>query len=1690
MAKGKDTKKKNWKLRRQLRKTLGCLFMISAIIVTTIPVQPIEAAGEGWDTADPTKWWQKAGTRTAADNTSADGVIPYLNPSNTIVYQTEDGVFQFAYVDEKGSSTDISTNKFAIIVGYLKTQNLPGGNLTIPSQVDAYVKYTDTMGSTGGYAAANKLGKPLYYKTTMAQSFTVMSDPVLQTDMTYAQEEIVQATSVFAGFSPCSGATKGIWSPNGNDVALYYYNNPTGIPPAGAVTKDETEDTNWTLISDTGGNGRIRDANVSYIGNQYATDVGSGSGSGWKIAEMSSPSLSVFGGTGEGRFAGNITNLTLNSNLLGIGNYAFYNCQNIRSVTFGNGLNTIGNGAFANCGNLVSANMPFNAMLDTIGARAFYNCGSLQTFSVPTVTRVIGDSAFENCTSLKTIDLIIKEGGVEMASSLKAIGYKAFKNCSSLQYLKLPKGYDGLGYDSGYSGSDKELQHAASVFYLSTVQGCRSLQYISTPSDKINFVTDEGTTGIVDGTYGFNAFKNDVGDSFYIENYGYVPETNDRANNRPKTPSHKTANVQEIAFKYYGEDIYEIVKRSQGYETSDGVKGNSIPIGLVYAVDSGGNLIIFRVEDENGNIITAESGADGKIKGVAVPELTMPERIGPYGIQTIAYGSFNDNCWVEKVTIPGSVKRINNDAFKGSHNLKHVIFTNAENIESIGKDAFATQKIRTAAPTHENGGQNGFSCKSDAFLDVTTAPFLSFSGTIENEKGINTEPFKYAMNSGARINEGRQLITYITYYSGFPSNLTVRYNPDEKVKAAELIAFPTKAEVESGYKNGIVNPGGSVSGNNPGAGEYLYPYITDSISAEAKAAFSSGNPTENQVNIKNSVYHILIPKGVTAIKEGLFSGLDTNGYVLGEGKTPEEYDKTVADTEKFASPSVDIQSITVKSVNNIPSYAFARMPELLRASVGGASTIGSYAFDKSKKLASADIGPDTSALGLRPFSDCTGLTDVTFTDSPYFAYDNGVIYGLTNGTKTKIMQVLPSRGNLVGSGMVGPDEFIGIKEIEKEAFMNCDDIGEVDLSKSSVGEIPEKSFAESDRLYKVILPDSARAIRNGAFWNTPTLKFVQIPNSVQQIALNAFAFTPRADGTGIYGEEFQKDRPKLEFICLPDSNAALYAEDHSYIGWTTSNDLKVKWSVMFFDASNEKDIKLIKEERIVHGENAELPTPPDHTADGLVFERWSPSETIFNPVTQDREVLALYKPKDVTTHTVRFFNYAKKEMTDFTQQVVEGKDAVPPSADKMAVDGMIFTGWDRSYENITAPIDIYATYTAREAGKFTVTFWTDTDMTKMIGNPQQVEPGKSAVEPAHPKKEGHTFSGWYPATSWQNVTKDLDVVAMYTVGGADGGDDNNNGNNGNNNGNNNNGNNNNGNNNGNNNNNDKDSVSSNSTKYKVTVSGGSGSGDYTPGTIVNINAYATADGKVFDKWTSSSAGVGFVNASAISTTFTMPSNNVDITANLKDGGGSSTVTGNSRNPLRNSTTTVDITKGGISNSDIASANVNGSSDDYVIKITEDAQATAAVIAALEAKYGDLSNIAYLPMDISLYDSTGQTKITDVSGISVDITLPLPDELIQYAGNNRAASVLNGELEELGAKFTTIDGIPCIQFTATHFSPYTIYVDKGNLTEGLLDATPKTGDPIHPKWFLAMGLACISIILFAKKDKGMPRVKSA
>jgi len=67
----------------------------------------------------------------------------------------------------------------------------------------------------------------------------------------------------------------------------------------------------------------------------------------------------------------------------------------------------------------------------------------------------------------------------------------------------------------------------------------------------------------------------------------------------------------------------------------------------------------------------------------------------------------------------------------------------------------------------------------------------------------------------------------------------------------------------------------------------------------------------------------------------------------------------------------------------------------------------------------------------------------------------------------------------------------------------------------------------------------------------------------------------------------------------------------------------------------------------------------------------------------------------------------------------------------------------------------------------------------------------------------------------------------------------------------------------------------------VTVTNGTGGGNYVQGATVTITADMPPEGQKFTNWTTTSAGVTFANANSASTSFTMPGNAVTVTANFE-----------------------------------------------------------------------------------------------------------------------------------------------------------------------------------------------------------------
>lgn len=1618
----KGTRKTNRRLKKTVRKTLGTLFLISAIVVAAIPTEGLRAEEDAVAQAAHSHVDTHTGAeykvsirRNAAEKQSdllagsgiptMDTLIPEL-PADTTIYttgtsNTDGSNYQFAYIQD---GNDWS----AIILGYNKNNTLPNNALTIPNTVDAYIQPTGNLGSGNGYVAANRLGKPLYYEATTTHTREVddTSKPILDDLGQVVKDPVTDKilyekkteTYLTGEMKPCY-ATDNTWKSMDPLTKFFYYEDgKTANTVWGAINEADNQPAtyeNYANALDTD-HQWITNGKVRYIGNQYldSTHNDDSNTYSWSIGgyiTQDNASKGIFAQ------AGNIGTLIIGKDLIGIGNYAFYECTGLNSISFGNGIKVIGNYSFAGCGSLRDVAIPDLCSLGQIGDHAFYSCTNLTKFTLPINVSYVGDYAFAECRFLSDF-VMCNYGDANDRSNLTELGWNVFENCETLSSLTFPANYN-------------------EAVDISLVKGCKNLRYITARSKKMTF-----TEKINGEVYCFDCFKemlsgDPVNGTFYFEG-------------RDDSTLHTFTRDNCFAFSYidYNSDTTQYEKKDK-YELTVqdpkvvGEEGRS-----TYVVNSNNELISSTI-------------------GTGVEQLDIPDPIGPYHIYRIGANRFANNCNLKMVSLPASVVSIGDNAFKGCHNLATVIFNNSS--VEIGTDAFKTQDY--------TGASHRGSCKGiENESDNSPSKKLTFVGEISP----SSTPYLYAMSEDGRYNNGSQLKTYVRYCSGWPTNLVVQYNEEKGV--SELIDFPAFSQL-SDYTD-----------------KTDYPYLTDSQREAAKTALdkytNNQNLTEDQQHFIDSALNVVIPEGIQAIKDGLFVAKeDADAARLREDKTVTIYGLDAIEVNDFRSADGTKAAAHLKGINilgntaSIAANAFGGCEKLKTVNItGNMSSIGDYAFKDCPALDDVTLSGTINSLGLIPFTGCDKLSNVSFLGNDYFSCDNSIIYGMSGGAKARIIECLEGRT----SKYVKPSELAGVTSIAPRAFQRCDALREIDLTESEITTVPEYAFADTTEMRTIKLPTTCTTIEDYAFQKSG-MERLEASQYLNLIGQHAFDDLLKANPD-----------PKNVVICCPENS---YLYNYAQLkGFTVDTTPLVEYFTVNFRDWNEKlgSYALVPdaEQRVKGGEAATPPTPAGKS--GEVFQYWDPDPS---EITADVTITAMYSKEDPDANklTVTFQDWDGTVIKEI--KVSSGgsiADADLPNTSNLVRDGYIFIGWDRPLTNITESFTTMAQYKALSEDDIVVRYINS--VTKEVFYQTTIKKGTVAPSIQTPTVSGYTFKEWLPDIATA-ITENTDFYAVYEANGSNGG------NNGGTTtspgastspgGNNNNG--------------------TTAKMYTLTVKNGSGSGSYVAGSQPIIVANDPAKNQQFSSWSIDPANTKIASKVLSATVITMPEANVTVTANYtaksgsgnktntSTGSGNSTNSNSNRRPSSTTTgtvsggrTTVVIDKNGLSNTGVVSATVNGSSDNFVIKITESAAASEEVVKALMAEYGsDISAIKYFPMDISLYDSTGNTKITDTTGLSISITLPLPDSLITYAGNNKVAGVVNSKLDKLSPKFSTISGVSCVTFTAEHFSPYVIYVDTNNLTAGTIaDSTPKTGDGIHPKWFLSMGLACISVVLFMKKDK--------
>lgn len=834
--------------------------------------------------------------------------------------------------------------------------------------------------------------------------------------------------------------------------------------------------------------------------------------------------------------------------------------------------------------------------------------------------------------------------------------------------------------------------------------------------------------------------------------------------------------------------------------------------------------------------------------------------------------------------------------------------------------------------------------------------------------------------------------------------------------------------------------------------------------------------TQKEFNFIQATEDIYVPEEVNSIDVKSYKDNNSNNYdkyIRNRYEANTMYESTLNDAipglfsgyYKDYEDDDDERETAVRGNDRVKSVVLA-----------GVTTVPSYAFDSCEQLSRVEM-PKATSVGELPFRGCENLIHLVGSDA--YPAERGILYekhiAADGSKKYRIIECLPSRGkpnsgnDELSSNVVSPanDSLIPflcetcdtdkdgsnvIPAIAASAFEGCKYIATVNLLEAEgLKTIPKNVFKDCTKLGQVVLPGSVNKIADEAFTRTSTNgnhATVYIYGREVDIADNAFA--PTGDFTIVsYEDSASKryaDRYKIDFKTLD-----------AYRVWFYDYDGTLLVDGVTVDEGHKYTPETIPEQaKVVYEEN--------HRP-GYVFVDWlsDTGKTLDAGIKNDMTVyVAQYKSDGTLVDgmcEVEFLDGIDGSPLGVVGEVNQNykyylypgesfmsKGWTEPKWNDHTLEGYKFKEWSNSWTINTefqSSMTIIALYEATS---------TSGGSTNTSGGSTNTSRNTTSSNSGSNTSRNSTSSTSSSSTSSSSTSSSSTSSSSTTSGSA-----------------------------------------SEKALYTVTVINGNGSGTYAQGTTVVISANEPAAGMTFQKWTTESNGVTLASVSLPATTFTMPAGNVTVTANYVAATAANTATPTSTGGNSGGgSTRVDITKPGISNKDLATANANGTTDNFIVKITETDEATRAVADALANKYGSLDNILYYAMDISLWDSTGTYQLSgdQLNGITVDITIPIPDALVAYGGNNMAGAVVNGnQLENLNENFTTINGVPCIKFTASHFSPYTVYVDTGNLTEGMLDTTPKTGDPIHPKWFLSIGLACLSIILFMKKDKSA-KVKTA
>ena len=683
----------------------------------------------------------------------------------------------------------------------------------------------------------------------------------------------------------------------------------------------------------------------------------------------------------------------------------------------------------------------------------FYSGGIYYGISSTGVT-VENKGSFNTYSGNVTIPETVTYGG--KTYNVIGIGYQAFKNCTGLTNVTIPKTVYLLLNESFY--------------------GCNSLTTIILPSSITSIYNNAfvGCTGLqsiyVRRTTPASANTNNFSASTYTSATLYVPEEAYDAY-KATAPWSSFTNIKKTNYDFEKNGIYykitdasaktvAVTYRDTDYDNYSG--SVSIPSsvsydGTTYSVTAIGQLA-FRGSNDGGHLTS----------------VTIPS-----SVKTIDNYAF----WLQKnlgnVSIPSSVTSIGKYAFCWCSNMTRISIPNS--VTSIGRDAFAQCKNASSLTI----GSGIKTIEQDCFYDCVKLTTVTIPNNVTS---IVTRAFTNCSS-----------MTSITIGSGVTSMGSEVFNGCSALSSVKSMA--------------ITPP--SITSNTFDASHYSS--VTLTVPYSSKSAYQAANYWKNFTTITTQNYDFLVDglyyrKTSSNTVEITYKDTNYNSYSGGiiipktitVGGTT--YTVTAVGDNAFRS-CANLSDVTLNAnIKTIGTSAFWNCPKLtsIYSMPSGLTSIGDYAFNMCSALKSITIPNNVTSIGAAAFSGCTTIQTIVIPNKVTSIGSNTfmgctALKSLTIGTGLTEISYQMCDGCSALTNVVIPNSITKIKTF---AFRSCTSLTEVTLG-SGLTSLDTSPFKGCTALTKVTsLASTPPTMDNSGCFETSTYSSATL--NVPGASLNAY----------------------------------------------------------------------------------------------------------------------------------------------------------------------------------------------------------------------------------------------------------------------------------------------------------------------------------------------------------------------------------------------------------------------------------------------------------------------------------------------------------------------------------------------------------------------------------------------------------